>query len=82
MTDIEFILRNDVAIKCIDYHNGKSIAIFKLYDRTEYYGYNNDVPILIGHYDHKKRLLQLNRTLVNSVGDVSMKDAVVKFLSM
>jgi len=82
MVNIEFILRNDVAIKRLDYHNGKAIAIFKIHNRTEYYGYNNTQPILIGQYDHKKHLLQLNTALVNSVGDVSMKDAVVKFLSM
>jgi hypothetical protein len=29
MVNIEFILRNDVAIKRLDYHNGKAIAIAK-----------------------------------------------------
>ena len=80
MEKIEFILEGDVAIKRMNYNNGKSIVIYKINGFSDYYGINRKKKkVLLGRYNHKTHILDINTQYCNPK-DSTLRACIMEFL--
>ena len=80
MDKLEFILENSVAIKRLDYHNGKSIIIYRFGEISDYYGLDKrNRKVLLGRYHHDTHILDVNTRFCDP-RDSTLRACIMSYL--